>query len=60
MATRRELCLEEKINLIKEKENGLSYRQLSDKFQVSLGAVSNILKRKLEYADDYKWKSIDQ
>jgi hypothetical protein len=36
MATRRELCLEEKINLIEEKENGLSYRQISDKFQVSL------------------------
>ncbi len=54
MTTRRELCLQEKINLIKEKENGLSYRQLCDKFQVSPGAVSNILKRKLEYTDDYE------
>ena len=29
-------------------------RQLSDKFQITLGAVSNILKRKLEYTDDYE------
>ncbi|CAF2849584.1 unnamed protein product [Rotaria sp. Silwood2] len=54
MTTRRELCLEEKINLIKEKENGLSYRQLSDKFQILVGVVSNISKRKLEYTDDYE------
>ena len=52
MATRRELCLQEKINLIKEKENAFSYRQSSDKFQISVGAVSTILKRKLEYTDD--------
>ena len=54
MTTRRELCLQEKINLIKEKENVLSYGQISDKFQISVGAVSNISKRKLEYTDDYE------
>ena len=54
MITRRELCLQEKINLIKEKENVLSYGQISDKFQISVGAVSNISKRKLEYTDDYE------
>ena len=54
MTTRRDLCLKEKINLIKEKENGFSHRQSSDKFQISLGSVSNILKRKLEYTDDYQ------
>ncbi|CAF3816564.1 unnamed protein product [Rotaria sordida] len=54
MTTRNELCLQEKINLIKEQENGFSYRELCDKFQISIGAVSNILKRKLEYTDDYE------
>ena len=52
--SRRDLSLEEKINLIKEKESGLSHRQLSERFQVSVGAVSNILKRKAEYTDDYE------
>jgi hypothetical protein len=42
MATRNELYLQEKTNLIKEKENGLSHRTLSDKFHISIGAVSNI------------------
>ena len=54
MASRRELCLEEKMNLIKEQERGLSYRQLGDRFQISVGAVSNILKRKAEYTNDYE------
>ncbi|CAF3328501.1 unnamed protein product [Rotaria socialis] len=54
MTSRRELCLEEKMNLIKEKELGASHRQLSDKFQISLGAVSNIWKRKCEYTNDYE------
>ncbi len=54
MATRQELCLQEKIDLIKEKENGHSHRLLSEKFHISIGAVSNILKRKLEYTNDYE------
>ncbi|CAF1172021.1 unnamed protein product [Rotaria sordida] len=54
MTTRHELCLEEKINLIREKEQGLSHRELSEKFEISLGAVSNILKRKCEYTNDYE------
>ena len=44
MASRHELSLEEKMVLIKEKERGLSHQQLSERFQVSLGAVSNILR----------------
>ncbi|CAF2002117.1 unnamed protein product [Rotaria magnacalcarata] len=36
------------------KERGLSHRDLRDKFQVSIGAVSNILKRKHEYMSDYE------
>lgn len=54
MTSRRDLSLEEKVKLIKDKEHGLSHRQLSDRFQVSVGAVSNILKRKLEYTSDYE------
>jgi len=49
VASRHEFDLEQKMNLIRDKENGLSHRQLKEKFQVSLGAVSNILKRKNEY-----------
>ena len=52
--SRHDLCLEEKINLIKDKENGLSHRQLSEGFKVSIDDVSNILKRKSEYIDDYQ------
>ena len=47
MATRNELCLKEKMNLTKEKENVLSRRSLSDKFSISIRAVSNISKKKL-------------
>ena len=48
MTSRRNLCLEEKINLIKEKQSGLSQRQLIERFHISVGAVSNIQKRKAE------------
>jgi hypothetical protein len=54
MASRRELCIEEKMNLIKEKERGLSHLQLSDRFRISFGAVSNILKRKAECNNGYE------
>lgn len=37
-----------------KKKKRLSHRQLKEKFQVSLGAVSNILKRKHEYTHDYE------
>ena len=43
METRNDLELEEKMNLIKEKERGLSHRELRDKFKLSIGTVSNIL-----------------
>ncbi|CAF2638441.1 unnamed protein product [Rotaria sp. Silwood2] len=54
MTSRNDLNLEQKINLIRESEHGLSYRELKDKFQISIGAVSNILKRKNEYVNDYE------
>ncbi|CAF1288191.1 unnamed protein product [Adineta ricciae] len=54
MASRRELCLDDKVKLIKAKEYGSSHRELSDTFQISVGAVSNILKRKAEYTNDYE------
>jgi len=45
MATRIDLSLEQKVNLIKKNEQGISFRQLKDKFHVSVGSISNILKR---------------
>jgi transposase len=54
MSSRLDLCLEEEINLIKDKERGLLYRELSDKFKFSLGAVSNVLKQTCEYTNDYE------
>jgi len=48
------LNLEQKISLIRASESRLSYRDLKDTFQVSVGSVSNILKRKREYIDDYE------
>ncbi|CAF2087064.1 unnamed protein product [Rotaria magnacalcarata] len=52
--SQNDLDLEQKMNLIKDSERGLSYRELRNKFQVSIGAVSNILKRKNEYITDYE------
>jgi hypothetical protein len=54
MASRNDLDLQQKINLIKDNERSLSYRELKDKFHISLRAVSNILKRKREYIDDFE------
>ena len=54
MALRQELPLHEKIDLIKEKEHGSSYRQLSGRFRISVGSVLNILNRKHEYNADYE------
>ncbi len=45
MSRRHDLTLEQKINLIKAKDHGLSHRELNDKFNLSLDGVSNILKR---------------
>ena len=54
MATRIDLSLEQKVNLIKDNEHGMSFRQLKGKFYVSVASISNILKRKNEYLDDYE------
>jgi hypothetical protein len=64
MTSRNDLTLEQKINLIRESERDLSYRQLKEKLQVFLGSVSNTLKWKPEYVNNYecnhnkklKWK----
>ena len=54
MTSYRDLGLEQKVHLIREKERGLSHPELKDKLQVSLGTVSNILKRKYGYLADYE------
>ncbi|CAF1418298.1 unnamed protein product [Adineta ricciae] len=51
---RNDLTLEQKVDLRKAKDRGLSHRELSNKFSLSLGGVSNILKRKYEYMNDYE------
>jgi hypothetical protein len=54
--TRHDLTLEEKISLLKDKDNGISYRKLADKYNISqgVGAVTNIMKRRDEYLSSYK------
>ena len=54
MTSRGDLSLEEKIILVKEEESGVSHRQLSERFEISVDAVSNIQKRKVEYNNDYE------
>ena len=56
MALRHELTLQQKIELINDNRNGngLSQRTLAAKYNISLGSVSNVLKRKGEYLDDYE------
>lgn len=54
MATRHTLMLAEKIKLIRENEQNASYRELADKYKISIGSVSNIIKRKGEYIEDYE------
>jgi hypothetical protein len=44
MTSRNGHTLEQKINLIRESERGLSYRELKENFEVFLGCVSNTLK----------------
>ena len=38
MTSRNDLDLEQKVKLIKDKENGMSVRELKDKFNVSIGS----------------------
>ncbi len=52
--TRHDLTLEEKISLLKDKDNGMTYRKLAEKYNVSIGAVTNIMKRRGEYLSDYE------
>jgi hypothetical protein len=54
MTSRHDLTLEQKMDLIRDRERGLTHRELKDKFEGSIGSVSNILKRKLEYTNDYE------
>ena len=44
MATRHALTLSEKAQLIREYEENLSYRTFADKYNISIGSVSIIVK----------------
>ncbi len=54
MTTRHTLTVFEKIQLIHENEENSSYRTLADKYKISIGSVSNIIKRKAEYMESYE------
>ena len=55
MTIRHTLTLVEKIQLLHENEQQVSYRKLAGKYKISIGSVSNIVKRKAEYMQDYEW-----
>lgn len=54
MTTRHELTLAEKVQLIDDSEKKISYRVLTDKYKISIGSVSNIIKRKAEYMESFE------
>jgi predicted DNA-binding protein YlxM (UPF0122 family) len=54
MATKHTLTLSEKVELIRENEHNVSYRTLAEKHKISIGSVSNIIKRKAEYIESYE------
>ena len=54
MTTKHTLTLSEKIELIRENEEKFSYRTLADKYKTSIGSLSNIIKRKVEYIESYE------
>ena len=54
MAARRDLTLAEKVELIRKNEQNVPYRKLADEYKISIGSVSNIVKRKVEYIENYE------
>ena len=54
MANRHTLTLSEKAQLIREHEDNSSFRTLADKYRISIGSVSNIVKREAEYMECYE------
>jgi len=59
MSHRKTLTLEEKISLIKDNQdgNGLSTRQLADKYKISKSSAAKILLRSEEFLADYSSNS---
>ncbi|CAF1535025.1 unnamed protein product [Rotaria sordida] len=54
MAARRDLTLAEKVELIRKNEQNVPYRKLAGEYKISIGSVSNIVKRKVEYIENYE------
>lgn len=54
MVMRHELTLSEKVQLILDSEDKIIYRTLADKYKISVGSVSNIVKRKAEYSESFE------
>ncbi|CAF3500964.1 unnamed protein product [Rotaria sp. Silwood1] len=54
MAARRDLTLAENVELIRKNEQNVPYRKLAGEYKISIGSVSNIVKRKVEYIENYE------
>ena len=54
MTTTHTLTPSEKIQLIRENWQKFSYRVLTDKYKISTGSVSIIIKHRTEYMEDYE------
>ncbi|CAM4904757.1 unnamed protein product [Rotaria socialis] len=54
MTARRDLTLAEKVELIRKNEQNVPYRKLAGEYKISIGSVSNIVKRKVEYIENYE------
>jgi predicted DNA-binding protein YlxM (UPF0122 family) len=56
MISRHDLTSQHKIQLIYDSncDDGLSQRKLVEKYNISLDSLSDILKRKIEYLNDYE------
>ena len=54
MTTKHTLSLAAKIQLIRDNDEHLPYRALADKYKISIGSVSNIIKRKVECVQAYE------
>ncbi|CAF4683431.1 unnamed protein product, partial [Rotaria socialis] len=54
MTARRDLTLAERVELIRKNEQNVPYRKLAGEYKISIGSVSNIVKRKVEYIENYE------
>jgi len=54
MGLRLSLTLNDKVQLIRDNEQQFSYRELVDKYGISIGSISGIIRRKAKYIEYYE------